>query len=763
MSTEKNNSGNNMAAEIGESIGKGLLIFLAALVALTATLAVALGKEGKLLKEEGNQFGEILQGKVRFLLGIIPFVLVITLLAGYMEVDSLTDFEADDNPKTEADFRSIVERRQDDYESVTYDVEGKRNELRYAKEERKTIKEDFHAAREVEEQSLLEEKFLKNEEVINNLGSEIQELAPALKEKKDRLANARSALKRFRNGTYRKPINIVSKAVPLKQNAGIYFDYLLKGFFFLIVSLVLSFIIAGATHSNSNKAFKRFETWCLGFWGLFSRTGMIPIDYGMTIFQRSRKTEPKSKTSLFESKIMRLGRTPKAYMTDNNLNYHTQVIGGSGAGKTNLLKVMIEDRVRKGHGLIFFDFKADMALQDWMTGLSESSGRRDDLMMISMSDPKVSHTYNPLQYGSETEITSQIMNSLTWSETFYRDVAESGLMIIIKAFCFRRDQGGKSFFLNDLYSFLTDASVRMDILAEILNLSYPDRFKSDLRRVIEELSNSKKDNYQGLVNQISKIMNSTAGEIVSGTPGVDSEFNFKDAIRERKIAYLFMNSLKLKETASIMGKLMLMDLMKTVGSIYDDRSFVKQPLTLIIDEFASFATPDFGEFIEKARGAGIGVIVAYQSRQSLNSIEGDLALKLNENTATKVVFQVQDSEDAEWFCGLLGTQKVEKETHQAEEGFLFGDTKTGMKSVREVEEYVVHPNELKGLKMGQALLVCTKVDPHFCIMKIDLAEEYSSEYVKISKGRSLLSGQENMAHYSGLKESAEALQPQDLV
>ena len=48
MSSKNNNSGNNMAGEIGESIGKGLLIFLAAVVSLTATLAVALGKEGKL-------------------------------------------------------------------------------------------------------------------------------------------------------------------------------------------------------------------------------------------------------------------------------------------------------------------------------------------------------------------------------------------------------------------------------------------------------------------------------------------------------------------------------------------------------------------------------------------------------------------------------------------------------------------------------------------------------------------------------------------
>jgi type IV secretory pathway TraG/TraD family ATPase VirD4 len=223
-----------------------------------------------------------------------------------------------------------------------------------------------------------------------------------------------------------------------------------------------------------------------------------------------------------------------------------------------------------------------------------------------------------------------------------------------------------------------------------------------------------------------------------------------------------MNSLKLKETASVMGKMMLQDLMKTVGSIYDDRGFEKRPVTLIIDEFASFATPDFGEFIEKASGAGIGVIVAYNSRQSLNSIEGDLALKLNENTANKVVFQVQDSDDAQWFCGLLGTKKVEKETHQAEEGFIFGDTKTGMKSVREVEEYIVHPNELKSLRTGEALLVSTKVDPHFCIIKIDLAEEYSSAYVKLEKMMGV-SSKPTLPLHQNIKEKVEELQPRDLV
>ena len=85
-----------------------------------------------------------------------------------------------------------------------------------------------------------------------------------------------------------------------------------------------------------------------------------------------------------------------------------------------------------------------------------------------------------------------------------------------------------------------------------------------------------------------------------------------------------------------------------------------------------------------------------------------------------------------------------------------------MNSVREVEEYVVHPNELKSLKMGQALLVCTKVDPHFCIMKIDLAEEYSSEYVKVSKNRGVIQEQGQKIQYLAPRNESEALLPQDL-
>jgi hypothetical protein len=58
--------------------------------------------------------------------------------------------------------------------------------------------------------------------------------------------------------------------------------------------------------------------------------------------------------------------------------------------------------------------------------------------------------------------------------------------------------------------------------------------------------------------------------------------------------------------------------------------------------------------------------------------------------------------------------------------------------------------------------VSTKVDVHYSLMKIHLAEEYSSEYVKRSQSRDRLEKQGHMTHHPITQESSEALRPDDL-
>ncbi|MBY0384996.1 hypothetical protein K2X05_07545, partial [bacterium] len=77
-------------------------------------------------------------------------------------------------------------------------------------------------------------------------------------------------------------------------------------------------------------------------------------------------------------------------LTEKNLNYHTQVIGGSGAGKTNLIKNVIASRVFGNKGLIFLDLKADFDTVVWMKKLSVAAGRDQEFKLFSMANPEIS-------------------------------------------------------------------------------------------------------------------------------------------------------------------------------------------------------------------------------------------------------------------------------------------------------------------------------------------------------------------------------------
>lgn len=749
MAQDKNKKNDNASNEMAGELGKMLIIAFAAVAAWIAIIALSfsasLAAMGERYRDHGYNEWEILKSKTFRAVGILPFVLILAYVSAqyfpknisiknYLSARSLRD-----NPKTETEFRELVEdakskigSSQDEVRSLGYSIQSN-------VEDAQRINRDLDRARTVEEKSELEESYKRTEKEWNENKIALFEAKKSIPKWKDKLIVARNDLEAFRKGqptTFDRPKSTGTRDLvgteTENSNTG---NFMWYGFLLVLLSLPLSYPMIYFSRSDRKelKNFQTFSKWLDRVSDKISYLGLIPFRFLATLIGSTINREEKTNKP---SSVMQVGYERNAFLTDRNLNYHTQIIGGSGAGKTNLLKVMLEDRIVKGHAIIFFDFKGEVDLIDWMAGATEYYGRRDDLAMISMADPKTSYAYNPISLGTETEISSQIMNAFTWSESFYKNSAENALLIILKALCYQRDMTHKTFHLGDLYKFLTDPSFRMDIVSAVSQLNYPDMFRADLKRICEELSTNKKENYLSLITQISKILNSSAGEIVAHKIGTDAEFNLREAMSSGKITYFMMNNLKLKETAAIMGKMILQDLMKTVGNIYDDRTYQRNPVALIIDEFASFATPDFGEFIEKARGAGISIVVTYQSRKSLDHIEQSLALKMNENTANKVVFQVQDSEDVEWFCSLLGTKKTTKETHQAEDG-LFGDTKTGMKSVREVEEYVIHPNEIKKLKRGQALLYCSKVDPHHVIMNIKRANEFEGRYERKFKNEKI--------------------------
>jgi hypothetical protein len=67
-----------------------------------------------------------------------------------------------------------------------------------------------------------------------------------------------------------------------------------------------------------------------------------------------------------------------------------------------------------------------------------------------------------------------------------------------------------------------------------------------------------------------------------------------------------------------------------------------------------------------------------------------------------------------------GTRKAWKETVQSEK-FFGVDLPTGTKSLREVEEFNIHPNLVKSLRVGKC--VCVKKYPKARAYLVDVAGE----------------------------------------
>ena len=87
----------------------------------------------------------------------------------------------------------------------------------------------------------------------------------------------------------------------------------------------------------------------------------------------------------------------------------------------------------------------------------------------------------------------------------------------------------------------------------------------------------------------------------------------------------------------------------------------------------------------------------------LTKVSDDFSNSVLTNTNTKVVFRCPDPDTAEYFGKAFGTETIRYVTEQTESKVL-GDPRTGMGSLREVEKFIVHPEEIKKFPRGTGVI-----------------------------------------------------------
>jgi conjugal transfer pilus assembly protein TraD len=106
--------------------------------------------------------------------------------------------------------------------------------------------------------------------------------------------------------------------------------------------------------------------------------------------------------------------------------------------------------------------------------------------------------------------------------------------------------------------------------------------------------------------------------------------------------------------------------------------------------------------VNKARSSGIQIYTAVQSMQDFDALAGGKPFmkQLFECYSNFIFMRQSGPESAEMVSSLFGTYASKKETDVIEDG-----DKTGKGSMREVNEFRVHPDIVKELNIGQALFL----------------------------------------------------------
>jgi len=392
----------------------------------------------------------------------------------------------------------------------------------------------------------------------------------------------------------------------------------------------------------------------------------------------------------------------QAIIPEEALSRHIHIVGASGFGKTTFLFHLLDQRIRTGKGFCFLDLKADAdVLEDLLVRVSHA-GRLNQFKVFSLSKPDLSCAYNPIARGSPSEIKDKIMGMGEWSESFYEKEAERFLSIILKAFVLIRDQSGKVFTLRDI-SECARQEISFQILIELLPEG-EESLKFDLEDL--NLHLRKRDglkNLQGLLSEIDLLLNSEFGPLLEASKG--RRIDLLDAVLNQEMIYFLMDVRRFDKTAERLGRVILKDLSTVSGEIGDRiPESERKDFLVIVDEFAQLATLQFVRFLQTARSSRMGIVISHQEISDLSFINASMPASIMQNTSTTISFLQKMPDSAELIAGFVGTETSETMTRRVKQsGFGWGEVGEG--TITESEEYVIHPNELKNLNVGECFWI----------------------------------------------------------
>jgi len=131
------------------------------------------------------------------------------------------------------------------------------------------------------------------------------------------------------------------------------------------------------------------------------------------------------------------GKVKKVFLKDGDRKGHLFGFGSTRIGKTRLIELMMEQDIRKGYSMVFFDPKGDIDIFSKIVQIAYEENRQDELCLVTPIFPDCSAKMDPLAYYyMPEELVSHVVSGIKAKEEFFINIAYETTFVIILSLLF---------------------------------------------------------------------------------------------------------------------------------------------------------------------------------------------------------------------------------------------------------------------------------------------------------------------------------------
>ena len=379
----------------------------------------------------------------------------------------------------------------------------------------------------------------------------------------------------------------------------------------------------------------------------------------------------------------------RVWIAEGELASHGLILGASGAGKTTTLLRILTEQVKAAQPVVAIDMKGSPAFAAALAVAAAEAGRPFKRWTMEGG----SH-WNPLRHGNPTELKDKLIATERFSEPHYQRAAERYLQMALGALQAAHPE-------------------RPPTLADVVRVMDPRRLPVLLRELPRHLADPMQDYLaglrgdqqsavRGLQTRLALITESAAGKYLAPAASDHEEIDLRSALRGPDVVLFSLNSSTYGKLASQLGTLVVQDLVSVLGRQLDEEGGGRRA-TIAIDEFSGLGGDHVVALFARVREAGGGVLVATQEMADLDRAASGLRDQVVGNTAFKLVHRQDVPASARMVAQMAGTERRWEETRLLGGGFFGGASGRGTR--RQVDRFVLDPNEIMSLRTGEAAVI----------------------------------------------------------